>query len=220
MRVLTWNSQGLKKAAYETRLTSRRPNVMVVQEAGNLGGISQNQFDAACNNIHTLNDFNATGYYTYWLPWVRSSPGGNLRCSMAIFSDAPLEMLRVQMIIDDPNCQPRPLMWGVYKTYWAIANIHAGGKTYIGNAFTHFCHTHPQRKKVIAGDYNQTPAVMRTIAHPEALGYLNAPDQATRPDSNKVIDFAVASVQATSVSLPMPNYGGADHRTVEIDYEG
>ena len=59
---------------------------MVVQEAGNLGGIPTGNIDAACNKVHVLNIFNDTGYFTYWVPWVRTSPGGNVRCSLAIFA--------------------------------------------------------------------------------------------------------------------------------------
>ncbi|MFZ5601118.1 MAG: hypothetical protein ACOY7J_01580 [Pseudomonadota bacterium] len=219
MRVLTWNSQGLKKPGIENRLNSRKPNIMVVQEAGNLGGIPSGNIDDACNKVHVLNIFNDTGYFTYWVPWVRTSPGGNVRCSLAIFSDSQLEMLRVQEIIDDPFCPPRPLFWAVYKTYWAIGNIHAGGKAYIANAFTHFCHAHPHRHKIIIGDYNQTPSDMKTISHPDALCYLTATKDATRPASNKVIDFAISSMAADNVCMPMPRYGASDHETVEIDFK-
>ena len=218
MRVLTWNSQGMNKMGYEARLRDRRPNIMVVQEAGNLGGVAQANYPAECNKVHRLNDFNNTGYQTYWMPWVRTMPSGNTRCSMAIFSDAPLDMLRVDFVIDDPTCQPRPLLWGVYKSSWAICNVHAGGKAYIANAFTHFCHAHPERKKIIAGDFNQTPAEMRAIPHPEALGFITATKEATRPASNRVLDFAISSVPAQRICQPMPRYGASDHITVEIDF--
>lgn len=214
MKIFTWNSQGLRLEAYKTRL-AKKPNLMVVQEAGNLGE-TLGHHGLACDKAHYLGTFE--DYHTYWVPWMRTTPDGNLRCSMAIFSDSVLESVKAKAIIDDSACQPRPLLSAVYKTHWAIGNIHAGGKDYIANVFTRMNQKYPMKELVIVGDFNQTPEEMKSISHPGRLNNLFAPDGATRPQSNKKIDLAV-STSSGRATFPMPDYGGSDHKTVEFEIE-
>lgn len=215
MKIMTWNTNGLRVDAIKTRLELERPNVVVIQEAGNLGGYTDLQLAQVFNTVvEGLQTFADLGYRTYWVPWQRTSPNGNIRCSLAILSDAKLEMLRVQELIDDNFCPPRPIFWGVYKSYCVVANIHAGGKAYIENAFKHVLGSHPQRHIVIAGDFNQTPEQMHGIAHAKAYKSLAVPTGPTRPASNKKIDLAVSTFDAMQTTLPFANYGGSDHVAV------
>lgn len=214
MKVMTWNTNGSRIQAIKTRLELERPNVAVIQEAGNLPEYTDLQLAQVFNKVVELQTFADLGYITYWVPWQRTHPNGNIRCSLAILADAKLEMLRVQELVDDNFCPPRPIFWGVYKSYCVVANIHAGGKAYIENAFKHVLGSHPHRHIVIAGDFNQTPEELHAIPHPSAYKSLAVPGGPTRPASNKKIDLAVTTFDSVQSSLPFANYGGSDHVAV------
>jgi len=207
-RLVTLNTQG-KKEGCVSGILSLQPDVLNLQECGSL----------------TLKD-KIGGYAVRGLHWT-ATPGGNGRCSMAMLfpgmtmnSGYPAVITSVVDKKRHIQCKERR---GVL-----VANIHAGGKTYIGEAINLVRSRADNGKKpfIIAGDLNQEPAVVeKIIADKKLSGELhviypcqdNGKAKATRPASGRTLDYAISNRPGTA--RVVDGFIPSDHRAVEIDLD-
>ena len=206
MKLLTWNSQGARLRAYEWRLQQYKPDIMVVQECGNL----PNVLGVAADDDRDPQKVGAIdGYNVWWIAWNRTGPGGNgnLRCSIAmLFQDGggPTALLSN----DDFK---RPVIRKNIGSY-CVYNIHAGGLDYIDEAITSARIWGSGKTFVVAGDFNQDPDTIRQ-RYGRAVNVIE-PGKPTRPASKRTLDYAVTD--GTGTAELNPSYHGSDHIAVNI----
>lgn len=185
LSLITWNSQGEKLDTYK-RLLKQGPDVLVVQEAGNLpaalekdrnggkeipeGERKEEQPDFKLGHPYDLGL--VEGYTCWWVGWTRTDEGkvkyveslGNLRCSLATFCKPDLLKGQPSTVIaepqDDPKKRKRPLMIARIGSF-LVTNIHAGGYPYIAEAIR-ITHSRagmkgPKKLWAVAGDFNKEP---------------------------------------------------------------
>ncbi|WP_347986097.1 endonuclease/exonuclease/phosphatase family protein [Methylomonas sp. AM2-LC] len=212
MKVFTWNTQGERWTAIKRRIDKYNPDVFCIQEAGNLpkaiGYVGELTFGEP-NDIGTYE-----GYKIWFLPWDRNEGNGNIRCSMAmLFQDGG-----VPAVSWSTDTYKRPVMRKSIGTKYYVANIHAGGQEYINQAILSAKTNAGNRTWIVAGDFNQN-AKQNMPWLDRRGGTIIAPDKATRPASGKVLDYAISSDELGAASVDgEPDYGGSDHRSVDIDW--
>lgn len=213
MHLITWNSRGVSVEGYQWRLSQSQPDVMVVQEVGNLPremGFGGKTYFGKPVKVGMIGD-----YRCIWCGWSKQDHDGaeitpqnrgNLRCSLAMF----YEESGLPHAVWAANGK-RPLLKKTVNG-WLICNIHAGGKEYIKDALAIARVNGMEKNWAVAGDFNQDPL---TVA-----GYLQngefvvEPGVPTRPESGRTLDFAVSN--QNGAAAVGPNYGGSDHLSVDI----
>jgi hypothetical protein len=218
MNLITWNSQGIKLGGYIWRLGSK-PDVMVVQEVGNLpaefGVDVDDLYFGVPAKVGYIEIDRDNIYNCWWCGWSKQDEdgqriaghAGNLRCSMAMFyKDAGSP---TAVWADNGK---RPVLRKTISAVWVVCNIHAGGRDYIIDALTMARLWGKGKHWVVAGDFNQEPPTVRQWILPGE--YVVAPKNPTRKASGKILDFAVSD--RDGVAVTGPDYGGSDHLSVDI----
>jgi endonuclease/exonuclease/phosphatase family metal-dependent hydrolase len=211
MRLITWNSQGKGLEGYKWRLKQYKPDVMVVQECGNLG----NHFPVpvAGEDDKAVEAGTYHGYHFWWVDWSRQGANSNnARCSMAmIYKGGGVPSLMVS-----GKTEKRPVMFKTIGGYWVVCNIHAGGRDYIREVIDKRTSLAYGKEFVIAGDFNQHPINLDAWAL-EARMHVVCSGNYTRPQSHAELDYAISS-QDGKANL-MEHYLGSDHISVVIDFK-
>lgn len=219
MKVITWNSEGLKAGSIQTLLKDEAPDVLVLQEVGNMEDYVNGpwQFEHA----YRLNDqIVPSEYYGWWCPWARDQAGqGNIRCSMAMFWKKSLsDAAGAPTIIpaeEQKRMVMRKLLDGVH-----VFNIHAGGKVYVCEA-VQIAKTN--RKYMVAGDFNQEYDLVAGVLQAGGVStdgvniVSTRPDDFTRPKSRKIIDYGITNIDGGSARL-CRLYDPSDHKSVCIEF--
>lgn len=212
MHLITWNSRGVVLGGYEWRLKSK-PDVMVVQEAGNLPdeiGYGGDAYFGVPVEIGTVG-----GYRCIWCGWSKQDDDGdqitkhnlgNLRCSLAMFYKE-----RGMATAVWAKNEKRPLLKKTINK-WLVCNIHAGGMAYINDALGIARSYGYEGKWVVAGDFNQDPPTIEAIIKDDE--FVIAPDTPTRKQSGRILDFGVSNQDGEATVGP--DYEGSDHLSVDI----
>lgn len=216
MKLITWNTQGLRWKAIAARIDQHDPDVVCLQEAGNL----PDEFGyglAVDNEVPTK--IGTYGDYKVWfVKWDRQGGAGNVRCSLAmLFKDDGGPALAD---VPDNNLK-RPMMKKTIGSYY-VCNIHAGGRAYINDAISLAKTGAGNKTWVVAGDFNQDAqgdlSWMKRCGGQIVTTLGNITHPATRTASGTVLDYAVSSSFAKKVDFTGPDYGGSDHRAVLIEW--
>lgn len=221
MKVITWNSQGAKEGSILDLIKKEEPDVLVVQEVGNLEKYVKDEkwnFEEA---VRLTDGIVPEGYYGWWCPWAKDqSGGGNIRCSMAMFWKTDLNSANgAPMIIGSNDAEKRMVMRKLLDGK-QIYNIHAGGMDYLkevaslpGNL----------DKYIILGDFNQEAGGIKDALSAKGVfvGNMNVvstkdPDY-TRPASKKVIDYAIANLKDGKAEL-CRRFDPSDHKSVLVSF--
>lgn len=208
MKIYTWNTQGQRWDAIKQRINAHAPDILCIQEAGNLP--DKLGYGGACEfqdptNIGTYNDYNV-----WFLTWDRNDGNGNIRCSMAmIYKDSGKPAVSWSR-----DTYKRPIMRKLVGNYY-IGNIHAGGQQYVNEAVQSVKTNAGSHPWCIAGDFNQDAKGNLSWMDRQG-GNVVKPSEDTRPQSHKILDYGVCKTAATATT-PDPNYGGSDHRGVLIE---
>jgi len=211
MKLLTWNTQGERWDGIKHRIDKLKPDVVCIQEAGNLpkklgyGGALKH---GEPNLIGIYSNLNI-----WFLPWDRSGGAGNIRCSMAMLFEGDGK----PAVSWSTEATKRPVMRKSIGTKYYVANIHAGGRDYINLAIQHAQTNGSGKHWIVAGDFNQGANEDLSWMN-KAGGSVIAPSKATRPASGRILDYAVSSDGLAAASISGPDYGGSDHRCVDIDW--
>lgn len=108
----------------------------------------------------------------------------------------------------------RPIMRKLVSSYY-VGNIHAGGQSYVNEAIQSVKTNAGSHKWCIAGDFNQDAKGDLSWMNRQG-GNLVKPNEYTRPQSHKILDYGVCKTAGTAAT-PDSSYGGSDHRGVLID---
>jgi hypothetical protein len=211
MKILTWNSRGQTLQGYEWRLQKYKPDIMVVQECGNLGAKFPDAVEGRNDRCVKAGTFE--GYNFWWLDWSRTGAGSNNpRCSLAmIYKDEGQPGLMVAQVHTK-----RPVL---FKTIYpfVVCNIHAGGLDYIKEVLgKRRSIAGSEKEYVVAGDFNQSPITVASMAKKSGMHVIRS-GKPTRPESKREIDYAVSSVKDGDAELT-EHYLGSDHVAVLIEF--
>lgn len=210
MKLLTWNTQGERWNSIKDRINQYRPDVFCIQEAGNLPAALNFAGNVEHGEPNLIGSY--SGLNVWYLPWDRNNGNGNCRCSMAmLFADNGKPKVSWSTEVNK-----RPIMHKTIGSKFYVLNIHAGGRDYINEAISLASVNGYEKKWIVAGDFNQEADGDLSWLNRRG-GTVCAPGKATRPQSKKIIDYAV-SVDHLGAASCLPDYGGSDHRCVSIDW--
>ncbi|WP_171014181.1 endonuclease/exonuclease/phosphatase family protein [Chitinivorax sp. B] len=208
MKLLTWNTLGERWNAMTDRIDQYQPDVVCIQEAGNLPKELGYTGELTQEKPYMIGTY--SGYSIWYLWWDRQGGTGNIRCSMAMLfkgSGGP-------SVSWSTDSDKRPIMRASIGASYYVANIHAGGREYINQAIQSVLTNGYGKTWVVAGDFNQEAD--GDLSWMDRRARVIAPDEATRPASHKIIDYAVSNGTGKA-SVAGPYYGGSDHRCVVIN---
>jgi len=210
MRIITWNTQGERLEAVKQRLRDFKPDVMVVQECGNLPSKLRYPLPPplVAQSLGLVED-----YQCWFCLWDRQQGDGNLRCSMAMFLKNRVQNLRVVEAVDR---EKRPAIMTIVNTHYAVCNIHAGGLAYIQAAIQSTCNYGYDKGVVVIGDFNQDPRVMQSEIMPSFPQLSITHPEIQTHEHGKILDYAVSNMQG--VAQRLEKYG-SDHWPVMIDFQ-
>lgn len=221
MKIITWNSQGIKAGSIAQLLSKEQPDVLMIQEAGNMeeyvdpGRDQEVKFQKPYKIVSEK--VLPEGYTGWWCRWSRSEDSGNIRCSLAIFWKKEMRDAGGQpTVISSKEDVKRPVLSkGLDGCRFFL--IHAGGYDYIEEALEIAAR---ERNWIVAGDFNKSQDELegRGILPDDAQVFATTSRDYTRPQSARIIDYAVSNVAGGVASIVQGYKSVSDHVPVQVEW--